>query len=66
MYKTENHDVKESDRNQELKGIKPKTEIEWNQMETMIWGNVSNRNPEQNGIKPKPKNGERYQIENRN
>jgi hypothetical protein len=34
------------------KGIKPKTEFIWNQMETSIWGNVSNRKPKSNGIKP--------------
>jgi hypothetical protein len=44
MYQTENRDRMESIQNQLLKGIKPKTEMEWNQTVTKS-SNVSNRNP---------------------
>jgi hypothetical protein len=43
----------ESIQNQQLKGIKPKIEIEWNQTVTKN-SNVSNRKPKYKGIKPNP------------
>jgi hypothetical protein len=57
----------ESIQNQQLKGIKPKTEIEWIQNVTKSSKNrmESNRKLIQNGIKPKQR-VETYQTENRN
>jgi hypothetical protein len=51
----------ESIQDQQLKGNKSKSEIDWNHIER-----GSNRKPKQNGIKPKPRVGEMSQTENRN
>jgi hypothetical protein len=58
----------ESNRNQELKGMKPKTQLEWNQCNKskseIDWNNIETGSNQK--LNPKPRVGEMTQTEIRN